>query len=67
VNTYTLAWLFLLVAGVVIEIGAIATGVFANTLTGHAVHLMRASPWLMVLIPTLLIGVAVHFLVEATR
>lgn len=60
-------WLAWALAGVLFEAVALWRGVYADTFTGNARTLMLASPWLLWLIPTLVIGLAVHLLIEAGR
>ena len=64
---YTCLWIAWALAGLLIEGSAIYRRVFEDTLSGHLVGVMRASPWLAWLGPTLVVGLAIHLMLEAFR
>ena len=64
---YTALWIAWAIVGLLVEASAIHGRTFENTLSGHLVGVMRASPWLAWLVPTLVVGLAIHLMLEAFR
>lgn len=66
-RTTTWLWIAWGLAFVALEGWAFYKSSYADTLTGHLRNVMLAHPVAMVAIPTVVVGVAVHLLIEALR
>lgn len=64
---FTLAWTVWLLAFVVIEWAAYVHGGYRETATGHCVRAMLSNGWLMVAVPLVFVGIAIHVLADALR
>lgn len=66
-SPYSFAWVCWVLVGCIIETAAYIHGGYRATLTGHLTHFMLSSPWVMVLVPTFFVGVAIHLLTDVVR